>query len=110
MGYEYTGIAYERRGDMLAARRHHYVELDGPRLVGRAVVGRVGRSSGVYRRYPPAHGRPSRVVLGHDLTHGLAGVAQLDDLPLETVAEMPRVLGVCHGFLRSKWPSRNCPA
>ena len=27
VGYEYAGIAYERRGEMLAARRRHYVEL-----------------------------------------------------------------------------------
>ena len=27
MGYEYAGIAYEKQGEMLAARRHHYVEL-----------------------------------------------------------------------------------
>lgn len=27
MGYEYAGIAYERQGEMLAARRRHYVEL-----------------------------------------------------------------------------------
>lgn len=27
VGYEYAGIAYERQGEMLAARRRHYVEL-----------------------------------------------------------------------------------
>ena len=27
MGYEYAGIAYEEQGEMLAARRRHYVEL-----------------------------------------------------------------------------------
>lgn len=27
MGYEYAGIAYEKQGEMLAARRRHYVEL-----------------------------------------------------------------------------------
>lgn len=27
MGYEYAGIAYERQGEMLAARGRHYVEL-----------------------------------------------------------------------------------
>ena len=27
MGYEYAGIVYERQGEMLVARRRHYVEL-----------------------------------------------------------------------------------
>lgn len=27
VGYEYAGIAYEKQGEMLAARRRHYVEL-----------------------------------------------------------------------------------
>lgn len=27
VGYEYAGIAYEKQGKMLAARRRHYVEL-----------------------------------------------------------------------------------
>ena len=43
-------------------------------------------------------------MLVHDLALGLAGVVEVDYLPLEIVGEMPRVPGVPHIRL-----SRNCP-
>ena len=49
-------------------------------------------------------------MLVHGLALGLAGVVEVDYLPLELVGEMPRVPGVPHirpsRLLR---PSRNCP-
>ncbi len=46
MGYEYAGIAYERQGEMLVARRRHYVELV---LAGMGYV-EAARSVGVSKR------------------------------------------------------------
>ena len=46
VGYEYAGIAYEKQGKMLAARRRHYVEL----VLAGMGYGEAARAVGVCKR------------------------------------------------------------
>ena len=54
----------------------------------------------------------AEVVLAAYVAGRLAVVVELDDLPLELLAELPGVLGVCHSgtsFLLFLSPSSDCP-
>ena len=77
---------------------------------GRAVARGARRAGRVYRLDPPLYGALAEVALVHGLAPGLAGVVEVDYLPLEIVGEMPRVPGVPQmrpsRLLR---PSRNRP-